>query len=223
MEAFIKRISTIILAVMLLCASSVFSAGNEALADVLYELELFRGTNNGYRLEKSLSREEAATIIVRLMGEEENVLKESYNAVFSDVEKERWSYPYIMYCYENGITKGTAADRFSPSAEIPAEQFITLILRLLGYAEAEPGNAFSLAVEHKLINSEKAEEIKNKARFLRDDMVYIEYRTLMSEMADGKQFCYYLSDKNVITEEEAQRFDVYATDDIDEMIESMLG
>ncbi len=151
---------------------------SEELAEELHSLGLLEGTGEGYELEKSFTREQAAAIIVRFVGEEENVLNSEYTEAFSDVAKERWSYPYIMYCYENGITKGTGNGKFSPEDEIPATQFITLILRLLGHTQAEPKTAFDLAVEHKLLDLEKANELKEKKEFLRGDMVYVMYQTL---------------------------------------------
>ena len=52
----------------------------EECADTLYELKLFRGTDKGYELEKSLTREESATILVRLLGEE--VSKDDFDVYF---------------------------------------------------------------------------------------------------------------------------------------------
>lgn len=174
-------------------------------ADTLYDFGLFKGTDKGYELEKSLTREESATILVRLLGEEENVQKEKYDAVFTDVDKGRWSYAYVMYCYENGITKGTGADTFSPDMQIDASQFTTLLLRLLGYTDVNPGAALTTCVTYQLLPEDKAQELANKEVFTRSDMVQIVYNSLKTKMEDETVFAKYLSEKGVLSESEIEQ------------------
>ena len=198
-----KNFGKIIALILILAMSipmAVFAADNTQYADILYGLGLFKGTDNGYELEKTFTREEAATVLVRLLGEETNAAKEAYPETFADVKKDRWSFPYVMYCYENEITKGTGTDTFSPAQEISAKEFVTLVLRLLGYTGAEPETALEDCVYANLINSETAKELKLSNNFLRNDMVYIVYRSLMTKMKDGIILAQFLADKNIITQ-----------------------
>ena len=199
-------------------------ADNTVKANTLYELGLFRGTDTGYELDKTLTREQAVTILVRLLGEEENVLNARFDKKFIDVDDSRWSYPYIMYCYENSITKGTGDDTFSPEDEVTAEQFVTLVMRLMGYEDIEPENALTQSVYIGMLNTEVVRDLEKSENFLRDDMVYVVYRSLMCNMSDRTRFADFLAEKGVITEKEAKQFDVYeSSDDIDDLLVQLLG
>lgn len=147
-------------------------------ADALNDLGVLKGTDKGYELEKTLTREESAAILVRLTGNEEKANGKKFEAVFADVDKDRWSYGYVMYCYENEITKGTGKDTFSPTEEIDASQFVTLVMRLLGFTEVSPETAMAKGVEYNLISGDKAEELEQKGTFTRGDMAQIVYSVL---------------------------------------------
>ena len=174
-------------------------------ADTLYDFGLFKGTDKGYELEKSLTREESATILVRLLGEEEKVDANDFDEVFIDVDKDRWSCAYVMYCYKHNITKGTGADTFSPDVQIDATQFITLMMRLLGYTEVNPDTALKKSVEYKLLPEEKIDELTTKKVFTRSDMVQIVYNSLKTQMDDETVFADYLLEKNVLTKKEVEQ------------------
>ena len=174
-------------------------------ADTLYDFGLFKGTDKGYELEKSLTREESATILVRLLGEEEKVKTDDFDEVFVDVDKDRWSYAYVMYCYKHNITKGTGADTFSPDVQIDANQFITLMMRLLGYTEVNPDTALEKSVEYKLLPEEKIDELTKKTVFTRSDMVQIVYNSLKTQMDDETVFADYLLEKGILTEKEIEQ------------------
>ncbi len=213
-----KKLICTVLALTL--ALPVFAADNTPYAHRLNELGIFRGTDKGYELEAPLTREQAAAMLVRVLGAEREVKEEAYDAVFADIPTDRWSFPYIMYCYENEITKGTGEDAFSPMKEISAADFVTLVLRVLGF-EAEPDKAFTVAVNKMLLSSKKAAELEKADSFTRNDMVYIICRALSTKTADGRFFAYSLADKGVITEKQAEEFDVYKTaHSIDDIINS---
>lgn len=174
-------------------------------ADTLYDFGLFKGTDKGYELEKSLTREESATILVRLLGEEDKLNADDFDEVFVDVDKDRWSYAYVMYCYENDITKGTGKNTFSPDVQIDASQFVTLLMRLLGYTEVNPDTAMVKSVEYNLLPADKAEELTKKMVFTRSDMVQIVYNSLKTQMKDETVFADYLLDKEILTEKEIEQ------------------
>ncbi len=222
MKSFGKILSLVLVGVMFMTIS-VSAAQNKEYADTLYDLGLFRGTDKGFELDRGLTREEAATVLVRLLGEEEAADEASYDEVFEDVSSDSWSFPYVMYCYENDITKGTGKDTFSPKASISVEEFVTLVMRLLGYSDTEPETALEECIYVNLINSEIARELEESEEFVRDDMVYIVYRSLMTQNSDGEILADVLADKGVISKKEASEFDIYETaSDMDELIDRLL-
>ena len=173
-------------------------------AESLNSIGLLRGTEKGYELEKTFTREESVTILVRLLGDEAKLNAADYQPVFKDVPADRWSYAYTMYCYDNGITKGTAADEFSPEADVSADQFVTLVLRLLGYTDATPENAFETAQSLGLVSADDVKEYKASGKFIRDDMVKVVYEALSVKTKQGGKLAENLNAKGVITDKELE-------------------
>ncbi len=139
-----KRILSLLLVVLLLCGmgSAVLAAEDEAAAaaDTLNALDLFRGVavaEDGtpvYDLSRAPNRQEAVTILVRLLGRESEALAGQWETPFTDVDS--WAVPYVGYAYANGLTNGIAATLFGGGQPVTAAQFITFVLRALGYSEA---------------------------------------------------------------------------------------
>lgn len=104
----------------------------EDQAEMLKGLGLFVGTNNGFELHRHLTRAEAATLIVRFMGEEKNALSEKNKHPFKDVPA--WADPYVGWLYKNKITYGIDATRYGSTQNVTYWQFATMLSRIsLGY------------------------------------------------------------------------------------------
>jgi hypothetical protein len=119
---------------------TVSAAGDktEDAAQTLYELGLFKGTGTNedgtpiFSLDKTPSRNEAIVMLVRLLGKEEEALNGTWNTPFTDLVN--WAKPYVGYAYANGLTNGTSSTTFSGTNPIPANQYVTFVLRALGYS-----------------------------------------------------------------------------------------
>jgi len=160
----------------------IVSDDRNEISDKLKELNLFFGTAAGYELDKPLTRAQAAAIIVRLMGEEAAVLQSDYpDNPFSDVPDSHWAKNYILWCYENDITKGTGETTFSPESIISSEEFLTLLMRLLGY-ESEPDTSLSDGVTITLFSSDYADRLEDSEEFIRGDAVDIIDKALITPL-----------------------------------------
>ena len=165
----------------------------EPLADILYAENLFKGTGMTerdepiYQLYGSVTRAQAITMLVRILGKESEALEnqESYETPFTDVPV--WAVPYVGYAYENRLTSGTSATTFSPDLYIPANQFLTFCLRALGYSSeidftyADP-YAFAQSVGFMT-----AMEYVEKPAFNRGDMVLLSCDALLCNRKDSKK------------------------------------
>ena len=109
----------------------------QAAADRLYTLGLFNGVGDGqdgtpdYALERTLSRQEAVTLLVRLLGAEEEAKNGSWYLPFADVDD--WARPYVGYAYANGLTNGLSDTVFGGTQPVTAAQYLTFVLRAMGY------------------------------------------------------------------------------------------
>lgn len=110
-----------------------------AAADTLFALGLFQGTGSDasgrpiYDLDRTPTRNEAVTMLVRLLGKEAEARAGTWRTPFTDVA--RWAQPYVGYAYENGLTNGTGKSTFSGDQSATAQQYLTFLLRALGYSE----------------------------------------------------------------------------------------
>jgi hypothetical protein len=100
----------------------------EDQAEMLKSLGLFVGTNNGFELHRHLTRAEAATLIVRLMGEESNALIQKNKHPFKDVPL--WADSYVGWLYKNKITYGVDETRYGSTQNVTYWQFATMLSRI---------------------------------------------------------------------------------------------
>lgn len=135
-----KMFKTVLIAVMIVVVLTTvaFASSFDHCADALNEIGLFRGTQNGYELDRAPTRAEAATMLVRLLGAENEALALSYTAPYTDVAD--WAKPYVQYLHDKELTKGTSATTFGYSDKCTAQQYATFLLRTLGYTDGENGD-----------------------------------------------------------------------------------
>lgn len=136
-----KRLTVLLMAVCLILSMSAaaFAADADALAaaDRLNALGLFNGMGtdaNGkpiYALEQVPTREQAITMLVRILGKEAEALAGTWEIPFTDVAD--WAKPYVGYAYNNKLTNGISATEFGGSSTVTATQYLTFVLRALGY------------------------------------------------------------------------------------------
>ena len=118
-------------------AASQYDAAFEA-AQELYDLGLFQGVgvdaqgNPIFELEREPTRNEAVTMLVRLLGKESEARELPYSAPFVDVAE--WAKPYVNYAYSFGLTSGVSETHYGGSDYASATQYLTFVLRALGYS-----------------------------------------------------------------------------------------
>lgn len=133
----------LVLALLLSLAAPAFAATattqQQESAQLLYDLGLFRGAGTNadgtpdFALSRAPTRAEAVTMLVRLIGGEKEAQSKSWTIPFKDVAA--WAKPYVGYAYAKGLTKGQSATVFGSSDKVSAAQFLTFVLRALGYAD----------------------------------------------------------------------------------------
>lgn len=200
MKTKLHTIIACLCTVGMLSVNSAFAYENNDInkADALNYLGLFMGTDNGYELEKSLTRAEAITMVVRFLGSENEARQKKYESPFTDVPE--WAKDYIGYAYEKGITQGTGNNEFSPDVPIPMNQYLTFLLRVLGYNDSEGeftwDAPYELATKVGMLNK----PIDTSNPFVRGDMVDISYDALTVKYKNGSMSIFeYLIGKSCFT------------------------
>ena len=154
-------------------------------ADALHEMGLFLGTGEGYELTRAATRVEGIVMLIRLLGEENAALAYTGSHPFRDVPS--WAAPYVAYAYEKGYTVGVSSTEFAPNAEIDAAQYLTFLLRALGYDDGAGdflwSEAGDKAVAVGLIST--AENRNFATLFYRDHVAYTSYLALFTPLKDA--------------------------------------
>ena len=146
----------------------------------LGQLGLMKGTGDGFDLLRAPTRAEALTMLIRLLGREEEALLTYLPHPFEDVPK--WASPYVGYAYYHGITRGVSERRFDPHSPVTSAEYLTFVLRALGYDSGEGGdfvwdNPYALAHTTGIMPAGV-----NTREFLRADMAVVSYAALGAEI-----------------------------------------
>lgn len=152
-------------------------------AYALKKLGLVRGAANGMELYRGNTRAESITMLIRLLGEEENALMAEHYHPFTDVDA--WAQRYVGYAYRMGYTKGVSNTRYGGSEMTTSIQYMTFILRSLGYSE-EAGDfkyasAIDDAVRLGVIPQSTASELYS-SEFRRDHVMHISYLAMSAKV-----------------------------------------
>ncbi len=184
--------------------ASAFAANYTNCADSLHEMGLFQGTQNGYDLDRTPTRAEAAVMLVRLLGKEAEAKTLTYTAPFTDLKG--WEKPYVQYLYSNGLANGTNRTTFHPTGKCTAQMYAVFLLRALGYSDTADfsyANAIETAREQGIYDT----GIINVQNFLRDDAAAASYTVLsVSPKNSEGTLLDQLVSENAITEADAKSY-----------------
>ena len=184
--------------------ASAFAANYTNCADSLHEMGLFQGTQNGYDLDRTPTRAEAAVMLVRLLGKEDEAKALTYTAPFTDLKG--WEKPSVQYLYSNGLANGTNRTTFNPTGKCTAQMYAVFLLRALGYSDTADfsyANAIETAREQGIYDT----GIINTQNFLRDDAAAASYTALsVSPKNSEGTLLDQLVSENAITEANAKSY-----------------
>ena len=168
-----------------------------ALADALKLLNLFRGTDRGfgkgYDLERVPTRVEGLVMFLRLIGEEQHALAFTGGERFADVAD--WSRGYVSYAYHMGYTKGVGVNGagqrfFNPNETISASEYMTFLLRALGYSDSAGefswDTSLPFAGSSGLLTAGEQSMLQNQV-FYRAQVAYLSYFFLDSTLKGSTQ------------------------------------
>ena len=186
-----KRIFTVLAATLLLTAAMAVTASAsdyDAAAEDLAAIGVFRGTSDGFELDRAPTRSEAAIMLVRLYGAEDTA-RAAYEAgeltmPFTDVGAT--AAPYVAYLYENGIVNGTSATTYGAANACSAQNYAAFLLRALGYQDGtdfQYADALTFAQEKGFYDP-----MMFSGTFLRDDLAAVTYQALGTDLKDGSTY-----------------------------------
>lgn len=146
---------------------------------------ILKGDQNGdLRWMDELTRAEAATMILRLMGMEEEAQAAAGNpSPFTDVPA--WANGYVNLAYEKGIVNGVGGGRFAPEELCGARDFVTMLYRL---THLEEGTDYTWATS--------VYDLEEDIRNIEDNSERYDYFPDYAYFAAGEYFRTYSEDQN---------------------------
>ncbi len=160
--------------------------------NLLSGIGIIEGYGNGeFRPEGSITRAEAATIMVRVLGLDDNVVKG--DTVFTDVDRNHWASGYINIAVENGIVNGFPEGTFLPDDNVTYEQMVKMIVCAIGHELKAGGYNLPLYPDGYLRAASDAKVTKgvsgyNGMKAPRGLVAQLVYNALEVEMMEATSF-----------------------------------
>jgi|GEM_PF-1248295 len=190
---FMNFIKNLIICFVCICcfmvADIVLAEDSSPYAQALNKLGIFNGTLNGFEIERIPTRAEALVMIIRLTGKEQEALSSYYPHPFSDTG---WEDLYVSYGYYHSIVRGISENSFGGEQSISLEQYVAMLLRVLGYTESDGDFTYENAVSFASLVL--GEELSNNKGFNRGKMAELSCYALNTRMKNssltlGKALC----------------------------------
>lgn len=155
----------------------------EQAAERLYYLGLMSGVGTvdgviNFALERPLTNLECIIMVIRLLGEESDVLQNNYPHKFIDIPD--WGSPYVGYFVHRGIVSEDSK-LFFPDDSVSTPVFMKYMLNALGY-----GSGFSLE-DTVRIGKQIGICSENEKEVTRGQATLMLYRTLDTTCKDSEQ------------------------------------
>lgn len=174
---------------MLLAASIVSITTNAAFAapaidhlakaESLSKIGFMVKSPKGFELDQSVTRLEAATMLMRFLGKEGELKTTTFNHPFTDVPAA--SSQLIGYLFENNFMTNNDTTLFGPNEKMTAQAYMTMLLHALDYsAEAGdygPESALEFAQKLGILTAKDVTAVKSQG-LMRDELALLTFNAL---------------------------------------------
>lgn len=204
-----KRTLSIILITVILLSYCAIQPKAYTSVEIAYGLNLLRGTGEGLDeayLSMTPMRTNAAMIILRLLGLENDALEHEKISTFSDASSATayWQ-PILAYLYDNPDVgfSGYGDDTFRPNESINSQMLAKVLLTVLGYKQDVD---FSWAETLKFADSIGLKSLVNKSTITNNDVAIALVEALSIKTKGGYTFVTELVVADIINIDQAEKY-----------------
>ncbi|WP_202707249.1 S-layer homology domain-containing protein [Sporosalibacterium faouarense] len=168
-------------------SDDAFETKQMEAANHLLNLEFISGDENGnLELNKEITREEFAYIIVSITDLNERAEEMASNYLFPDVSRDRWSNGAINVVVDKGYLTGKLDGYFHPEGSLTYAEVITSLVRLYGYDDSEISGKWpeSYDIKAKNIGITDGVELKNNSIITKGEVAVLVYNLLNATSKD---------------------------------------
>lgn len=184
MKRTIRLLFLALLLTLAVCVG-VSAVSPQSCAEELSTIHVFRGTDTGFELDRAPRRSEAAVMLVRLFGAEDQAQSDYATGVTSHPFEDGngWCAPYLAWLYTNNMVKGVTPTQYRVDATCSARDYALFLLRALGYQD---GVDFDWAQTESFATAcgFYAPALFD-GTFTRGDLALMTYLALQTQRADG--------------------------------------
>lgn len=176
-------------------------------AEALSILNVLRGSNGNLMLDRPANRMEGATMLVRLLGAEQDALMVDYSHPFTDVDD--WASPYVGYLYQNELTNGIGNNLYGSTMPVNEKAYLTFLLRALGYSDKDGQDFTWDTVEQTAIQTGlllPGETMSEDAPFMRQRLSELSWRAMfLNHKLHNQSLLVYLQSQGMISYANVER------------------
>ena len=190
----------------------------QEVASKLNQIGLVSGDGTGLNLDGELTRAEAATFIVKLIGREKTVLASpSFYGMtpFTDVKGDEWYAPFVGYCAMNKIISGYPDNTFRADEKLTEKAFLTMVMKSLKYTDQDFNwdNIFLKAYEKGIVKDLSYAVKEADSTLDRGRVLEIEYNALNLFYKDGSMTLLdNLISNGIVTQSKAESLNMVTKD-----------
>ena len=169
---------------------------NSVEAAGLKTLGILKGTDSGMELDRNVTRAEAVMLIWRTTGTAFNDIG-YLEPSFSDISG-HWAEDAIEKFYHAGFVDGTSKTTFEPDRFVTGQEFVKILLTVMGYEGVTLENAYDKGKETGVLSNNFTKSVVyNNVDLLRGDAARLCFHALTAEMPEGEMLYKTLIDKGI--------------------------
>ncbi len=196
-----KRIICTLLAavtVMLLCVPCVFaveksaSLSEDKIIEIVGALEIMRGDENGnLNLDNKVTRAEFVKMAVCASNYKDDADVKTAYAIFPDVSSSHWASGYVRVAVSAGWINGYLDGTFRPSGNVKLEEATNIVLKLLGYTDADFVGSYpdGQLAKYSSLKLDTGIAAKRGDELSRRECMYLIYNMLCTYTKSGTPYC----------------------------------
>ena len=174
-------------------AAQAAAPAEEDAAQVLAALDIMVGDASGsLNLDASVTRAEFTKMAVAASTSRDAVGDTVAVKPYPDVPQTHWAAPYIKAAVDLGLVQGDLHGNFNPSRTITLAEGVTIVLRLLGYEDADFTGVWPSGqmAQYRALDLDEGVTAGQDSAMKRRDALYLFYNLMITKNKEGT---YYLN------------------------------
>ncbi len=159
---------------------------------VVRMLEIMNGDENGdLHLTSPVTRAEFVKMAICASSYKDQTGKSSSVSIFPDVTSEHWAVGYVSTAVKAGLVSGYLDGTFKPNNQVKLEEAVIILLKLLGYTNADFQGTYPEAQLDKYAEIDLDTDISAKRgdALTRYDCMKLIYNALCTKNKQGQYYC----------------------------------